>query len=43
MPFVERLATRTVVLDCARLIAEGPTAEVLADPHVRAAYLGAPV
>ena len=30
--FVERLASRTYVLDCGRLIAEGPTAEVLASP-----------
>lgn len=41
VPFVERLASRTAVLDCGRLIAEGPTAEVLARPEVRAAYLGA--
>ena len=41
VPFVERLASRTVVLDCGRLIAEGPTAAVLARPEVRAAYLGA--
>lgn len=38
--FVERLATRTYVLDCGRLIAEGPTAQVLARPEVRTAYLG---
>jgi branched-chain amino acid transport system ATP-binding protein len=40
VPFVERLATRTVVLDCGRVIAEGPTADVLSRPDVRAAYLG---
>jgi branched-chain amino acid transport system ATP-binding protein len=40
VPFVERLASRTVVLDCGRLIAEGETSAVLADPQVRAAYLG---
>jgi ABC-type branched-subunit amino acid transport system ATPase component len=40
--FVERLASRTVVLDCGRLIAEGETAAVLADPVVREAYLGTP-
>jgi len=38
--FVERLASRTYVLDCGRLIAEGPTAEVLAQPEVVTAYLG---
>jgi branched-chain amino acid transport system ATP-binding protein len=41
VPFVERLAARTYVLDCGLLIAEGETAEVLADPRVRRAYLGA--
>jgi len=40
VPFVERLASRTYVLDCGRRIAAGPTREVLADPDVRAAYLG---
>lgn len=40
VPFVERLASRTYVLDCGKRIAAGPTREVLADPHVRAAYLG---
>ncbi len=40
VPFVERLASRTYVLDCGRRIAAGPTREVLADPQVRAAYLG---
>ena len=40
VPFVERLAARTYVLDCGVLIAEGPTSEVLADPAVRRAYLG---
>ena len=38
--FVERLASRTYVLDCGRLIADGPTAEVLTSPEVRTAYLG---
>jgi len=38
--FVERLASRTYVLDCGRLIAEGPTSEVLTRPEVRTAYLG---
>ncbi len=41
VPFVERLAARTYVLDCGKLIAEGLTREVLADPAVRMAYLGA--
>jgi branched-chain amino acid transport system ATP-binding protein len=40
VPMVERLATRTYVLDLGRLIAEGTTAEVLSHPEVRAAYLG---
>ncbi|MBX3285336.1 MAG: ABC transporter ATP-binding protein [Actinobacteria bacterium] len=40
VPFVERLASRTYVLDCGRRIAAGPTRDVLADPDVRAAYLG---
>jgi branched-chain amino acid transport system ATP-binding protein len=41
--FVERLASRTYVLDTGLVIAEGPTAEVMASPRVRAAYLGAGV
>jgi len=40
VPMVERLASRTYVLDLGRLIAQGPTAEVLAQPEVRAAYIG---
>jgi ABC-type branched-subunit amino acid transport system ATPase component len=40
VPFVERLATRTYVLDSGHLIAEGPTHEVLTRPEVRRAYLG---
>ena len=40
VPFVERLAARTYVLDCGQLIASGATDEVLSDPAVRAAYLG---
>ena len=38
--FVERLASRTYVLDVGKLIAEGPTSEVLARPEVVTAYLG---
>lgn len=38
--FVSRLATRTAVLDCGRCIAQGETAEVLARPEVRVAYVG---
>jgi ABC-type branched-subunit amino acid transport system ATPase component len=41
VPFVSRLATRAIVLDVGRVIAEGPTADVMARPEVRAAYLGA--
>jgi branched-chain amino acid transport system ATP-binding protein len=37
---VNDLADRTYVLDYGQLIASGPTAEVLADRRVRAAYLG---
>ena len=40
VPMVERLASRTYVLDCGVKLAEGPTAKVLARPEVRAAYLG---
>jgi ABC-type branched-subunit amino acid transport system ATPase component len=40
VPFVERLAGRTYVLDVGHLIAAGDTAAVLSDDHVRAAYLG---
>jgi branched-chain amino acid transport system ATP-binding protein len=38
--FVRRLASRTSVLDCGRLIAEGDTAEVLDSDEVRLAYVG---
>ena len=40
MAFVRRLAERTTVLDSGRVIASGPTAEVLADERVVAVYLG---
>ena len=40
MRVVRRLASRLHVLDAGRLVAAGPTAAVLDDPAVRAAYLG---
>jgi len=40
VPMVQRLASRTYVLDYGQLIAAGPTDEVLDDPKVRTAYLG---
>lgn len=41
VPFVRRLATRLYVLDAGRMLAGGPTEEVLDHPDVRTAYLGA--
>jgi branched-chain amino acid transport system ATP-binding protein len=38
---VRRLAARVYVLDAGRVVADGTTADVLAHPDVRAAYLGA--
>lgn len=43
VPMVQRLASRTFVLDYGQLIASGTTAEVMADDRVRAAYLGVDV
>ena len=37
---IARICTETLVLDFGRRIAFGPTADVLADPKVKAAYLG---
>ncbi|WP_269584065.1 ABC transporter ATP-binding protein [Roseibium sp. Sym1] len=37
---IERVCRDTLVLDFGKRIAFGPTKEVLADPHVQAAYLG---
>ena len=41
MPFLIPLASRVVCLDAGRVIAAGTPAEVVADPEVRRAYLGA--
>jgi ABC-type branched-subunit amino acid transport system ATPase component len=40
VPMVEKLAERCYVIDVGRMIADGPTREVLTRPEVRAAYLG---
>jgi branched-chain amino acid transport system ATP-binding protein len=37
---VFRFAARVIVLDCGRIIADGPPTSVRADPRVRAVYLG---
>jgi len=41
MPFLIPLASRVVCLDAGRVIAAGAPADVIADPEVRRAYLGA--
>ena len=41
IPMVQRLTRRLYVLDAGRVIASGEAGDVLADPEVRAAYLGA--
>jgi branched-chain amino acid transport system ATP-binding protein len=40
--FVSALCPRLIVLDAGRLIAEGATADVLAEPHVIDSYIGRP-
>jgi branched-chain amino acid transport system ATP-binding protein len=40
VPIVSRLCSRAVVLDFGKVLMEGPTADVIADPRTRAAYLG---
>jgi branched-chain amino acid transport system ATP-binding protein len=40
MELVSAVCSTTAVLDFGRLIALGPTAEVLADEQVKRAYLG---
>jgi len=37
---IERICAETLVLDFGKAIAFGPTSDVLADPVVKAAYLG---
>lgn len=40
MAAIHSLCKRSIVMNSGALIADGPTAEVMADPHVVAAYLG---
>ena len=39
-PLSLRLARRGYVIELGRLVLEGPSADLLANPHVQAAYLG---
>ncbi|MGH3241169.1 MAG: hypothetical protein ACRDNL_12375 [Spirillospora sp.] len=41
MELVQAVCEQVTVLDFGNVIASGPTGEVLEDPAVRAAYLGA--
>ncbi len=40
MPLSLRLAQRTYVIELGRIVLAGTGAELLADPHVKEAYLG---
>jgi branched-chain amino acid transport system ATP-binding protein len=42
LPLVSGIAEEMVALDLGRVLARGTPAEVLADPHVTAAYMGVP-